>query len=568
MYVNLDNRFYLNEYTKDHLQSLIPQFGYNGFGEFIFYRTYSRVKSDGGQENWADVVTRVTEGTFTIRKDWYIKNHIHWDEHFWQNYAEGFALAMFRMEWTPPGRGLWAMGTNFIYERGSLALYNCAATRLDTDSLPEDISWLMDCLMCGVGVGFEAVRDDKMELYQPKGTFDFIIPDTREGWAEATRLKIQAYTRPNQKMPRLIYDKIRGPNLPIKGFGGLSAGPAPLIRFHQIIDEEAGKFRSRKEYDSVYFKTNLGNHTGCCVVAGNVRRSAELTKGKLKDPVFADLKDYKKFPERESFGWMSNNSVALETDDDFESLGDIARRVITRGEPGYMNLQNFPYARIGKKMKGLRRDKASLLNPCAEIPLENKETCNVVETYPTVCQDQNKWLKACEYATVYASTVSLLPTHHVATNKVVARNRRIGVSIVDWTGWKYENSMHRVIKYMREGYSMVRSINNWANDEAGVPRAIRVTTVKPGGTTPKLPGKTPGIGYPTFNFTLRRVRVSKNVQIHELLENANIPFEEDVFDSYTDVFEYPILQGPSPCADKVTLWEQAFNLITVNYCAA
>ena len=120
-------RFYMSDRTEDFLRSLIPPFGYNGFGEFIFYRTYSRIKADGGQEDWADCVIRVTNGTFSIRKDWYTKNRIHWDEEFWQDYARQFAIAMFRMEWLPPGRGLWAMGSNFVFERGAMALYNCLA---------------------------------------------------------------------------------------------------------------------------------------------------------------------------------------------------------------------------------------------------------------------------------------------------------------------------------------------------------------------------------------------------------------------------------------------------------
>src|SRR5882762_10128624 len=105
MFVN--HRFALDYMTEDYLQSLIPPFGYDGFGELIFYRTYSRVMRDGGQESWADCVTRVTNGTFSIRKDFYIKNRIPWDEEFWQEYAKQFAVFMYKMKWLPPGRGLW-----------------------------------------------------------------------------------------------------------------------------------------------------------------------------------------------------------------------------------------------------------------------------------------------------------------------------------------------------------------------------------------------------------------------------------------------------------------------------
>lgn len=180
-----------------------------------------------------------------------------------------------------------------------------------------------------------------------------------------------------------------------------------------------------------------------------------------------------------------------------------------------------------------------------------------------MCKTVDDWYRACEYAAFYSSTVSLLPTHQPITNRVMARNRRIGVGIVDYSGWKHEYGLHKVTSWLRNGYKVVRRTNAWANDEAGVPHAIRVTTIKPGGTVPKIPGRTSGLGHPTFDYTLRRVRVAKNSPIHSILTNANVPFEEDFYDKYTDVFEWPILQGPAKPADKVSLWEQAFNLITL-----
>src|SRR5438128_9289077 len=98
-------RFILN--TSKQILQVKPKFGFNGFGELVFYRTYSRLKKDNSHETWAECVIRVVNGVFSIRKDWYIKNHINWDESFWQEYANKFALSMFKMEWLPPGRGFW-----------------------------------------------------------------------------------------------------------------------------------------------------------------------------------------------------------------------------------------------------------------------------------------------------------------------------------------------------------------------------------------------------------------------------------------------------------------------------
>lgn len=112
-----------------------------------------------------------------------------------------------------------------------------------------------------------------------------------------------------------------------------------------------------------------------------------------------------------------------------------------------------------------------------EIPLEHREVCNVAETLPTMCPMIEDWLDACEYATFYCSTVALLPTHQPSTNRVVARNRRIGVSIIDVSGWKEEFGVSKLTRYMRDGYKLIRKVNKRLADEAGVPESIRVTTI-------------------------------------------------------------------------------------------
>jgi ribonucleoside-triphosphate reductase len=558
----VENYFTLNDESAEYLNTLTPNFGFDGFGEVIFYRTYSRYNDVlKKQETWNDVVRRVTNGIFSIRKDFYLKNHIEWKEQAWQKYAKEFGTYLFNMYFVPPGRGLWAMGTPFIYERGSMALYNCAFTNLTGDNLADDIEWLMDSLMLGVGVGFEALRDN-LNVYTPQGRFVHIIPDTREGWAHSVRLLIEAYTCPNRKLPHFDYTTIRREGLLIKGFGGLSSGPAPLERLHKQIIEFFEAYL-RGGVDVVQLKTDIANCVGVCVVAGNVRRSAEIALGSIRDQVFMDLKDYDKYPGRQAYGWMSNNTVKCEIDEDFGFLGDIAKRVVVRGEPGFANTQNFPVGRVGKRKRypSGRKDMATGLNPCGEITLEHREVCNLAETCPTRCPDIDVWYRACSFASFYCSTVSLLPTHQSSTNHVVARNRRIGVGIIDGAAWIQKEGLHNIIRYLRNGYKIVRTTNRAVNAEAGVPEAIKVTTIKPGGTTPKLIGGIGGIGHGTFNYTLRRVRVAHNAPIVRVLNDAKVPFEKDIFDPNTLIYEFPTYQHGKP-AQQVSLWEQAFNLIT------
>jgi len=81
-----------------------------------------------------------------------------------------------------------------------------------------------------------------------------------------------------------------------------------------------------------------------------------------------------------------------------------------------------------------------------------------------------------------------------------------------------------------------------------------------GGTTPKLPGRTPGIGNPTFDFTIRRTRVQEDTPLDRIISEAGYPRERDHYSDNTVVFEHPIHQGPAAPAEYVSVWEQAVRL--------
>ena len=45
-------------------------FGFNGLGELVYLRTYSRIKDNGENEKWFETVERVVNGTFNMQKEW------------------------------------------------------------------------------------------------------------------------------------------------------------------------------------------------------------------------------------------------------------------------------------------------------------------------------------------------------------------------------------------------------------------------------------------------------------------------------------------------------------------
>ena len=200
-------RFVIPDSIKNQLHSIESRFGFGEFGKAVYYRTYSRKKSDGSQEQWSDTIIRVIEGLFSIRKDYFIRNRLGWNDEEWYEFASKMGHSMVKMEVLPPGRGkrekrkstrvkiiihskrqgLWAMGTDFIYERGGAALYNCGFAT--TSDFIMGVEWSMDMLMCGCGVGFDTVWRGKVYKPDKENQVGFVIPDSREGWvASVVRL--------------------------------------------------------------------------------------------------------------------------------------------------------------------------------------------------------------------------------------------------------------------------------------------------------------------------------------------------------------------------------------------
>jgi len=586
-------KFELHKDAVHKLSNTGFQFGFpeSGFGQMVYYRTYSRIMSNGQQEQWLDTVLRVINGVMTIRKWWFVMHHLRWNEYSNQQVAYDMADSMLKMHWLPPGRGLWAMGSDYMYERGSASLYNCAF--IEVNDLVEDSCWLMDMSMNGVGVGF-GLTNKQWKLYTPskRKKIEFVVPDSREGWVESVRLLLKSYTTPASPSIKFDYSKIRKQGTRLQGFGGTASGPAPLIELHERIALYCEEYQSGV-IDSTRLVADFQNAIGACVVAGNIRRSAEIALGDVFDDTFMNLKNYNRFPDRADIGWMSNNSVRLSHKDHFDELHRISNLIVDNGEPGILNMKNIQkYARLDR----LKPDLATGINPCAEIPLESFEVCNLSEVFPTRCKDKATFFAALKAATLYSSTVSLYPTHSAQTNEVVARNRRIGVSISGIAQWIDTFPTNSCIRWMKEGYDIVEAENKRLASEAGVVPSVRLTTVKPSGSISQVAGVTSGMHFPAFEYALRRIIVSKTNSLYELLLDAgyrcephikgvrNTEFNPEtmkVYDKYnkspkdgeesynintesddTVVFEVPIqFKGARP-ATNVSAWEQ-FSLLAM-----
>jgi ribonucleotide reductase alpha subunit len=214
---------------------------------------------------------------------------------------------------------------------------------------------------------------------------------------------------------------------------------------------------------------------------------------------------------------------------------------------------------------GLNRFSASgiLSHNCGEIPLEDLEYCNLSEVFLERSETLEEKLNAIRVATFYASTVSLLPTHWSGTNKVVSRNRRIGVGLGGIATYYDKFGLTNLTTLLKRLYLEVRTENKRLALEAGVCESIRVTTVKPSGSVSLLTASSNGVHFPTFQRAIRNVRFAANSEISDKLIKAGVYWEEDVYDKNTRVFSFPISYGDTRAATDVSIWEQASILKTV-----
>ena len=545
-------------------------FGYqdaagNSVGEITFLRTYSRLKEDGTKETWADVCERVINGMYSLQKDHAKTNRLPWSDAKAAASAKEAFDRLFNLKWTPPGRGLWVMGTPIVnVQRNSAALQNCAfvSTGSMTKTDPaKPFAFLMEASMLGVGVGFDDKGADKdFTIYEPQQGETYVIPDTREGWVDSTAILINSYLRPDSKTPAFDYSEIRKAGEPIRIFGGTAAGPEPLIRLHNYITKiftgRSGQRLSRIDI------ADIGNLIGVCVVSGNVRRSAELLIGRVDDEQFLNLKNAEKFPERNSYdpenpgwAWMSNNSVSVNVGDNLDGIIDgIARN----GEPGviWMDISK-QYGRLVDPINN-KDHRIAGYNPCAEQSLESYECCTLVETYLNRHTDIEDFKRTLKFAYLYAKTVTLLPTHWEETNAIMQRNRRIGTSVSGVANFADNKGLPVLRTWMDEGYKIIKSYDTNYSEWLGIRESIKMTTVKPSGTVSILAGESPGVhwtvGGQYFNRAIRFANTDPMLPLFKLANYRVEPASESP--ETTSVVFFPIKSEAKRSEKDVSIYEK------------
>jgi adenosylcobalamin-dependent ribonucleoside-triphosphate reductase len=573
-FMTINFAFKLNEEFVASYRDKTAPFGYrdaggNSVGEITFLRTYSRKKEDGTKETWVDVCERVINGMYSLQKEHCKTNRLPWSDAKASASAKEAFDRLFNLKWTPPGRGLWVMGTPIVnVQKNSAALQNCAfvsSNEMNKNNPAAPFAFLMEASMLGVGVGFDDKGADKgFTIFEPKIDVEepqiVLIPDTREGWVESTTALINSYLKPEQLALDFDYSVIRPLGAPIATFGGTAAGADPLIKLHNHIRKlftgRAGELVTRRDI------ADIGNMIGVCVVSGNVRRSAELLIGSIDDPDFLNLKNAEVFPERNSYdpaspgwAWMSNNSVAVEVGQD---LSGIVEGIALNGEPGVIWMDvSKKYGRLADPANN-KDHRIAGYNPCAEQSLESYEMCTLVETYLNRHESVEDYKRTLKFAYLYAKTVTLLPTHWEQTNAIMQRNRRIGTSMSGVANFADRKGLPILRDWMDSGYNTVQNYDKIYSEWLGIRESIKTTTVKPSGTVSILAGESPGVHWtPGGKFFNRAIRFSNEDPMLPLFKMANYRVEPaSESPDTTSVVFFPIKSDAERAERDVTIFEK------------
>lgn len=505
-------------------------------GYLCMKRTYARRLDDTGTETeeWKDVVDRVVRGCneqlgcdFTEEEQDRLRQH---------------HLAL---RGTVAGRFLWQIGTSTVDRLGLPSLQNCAACVVNEPVRP--FTWTMDMLMLGCGVGFNLQREHVYELPKVREDFvkpvrkdepgaDYIVPDSREGWVKLLEYTLRAaYEAEAKKGFSYSCQLIRGAGAPIRGFGGTASGSEVLSQGISSIGDVLANRKGKKlrPIDCL----DIMNIIGSIVVAGNVRRSAQIAIGDMDDFQFLRSKrwDLGNVPN-----WRanSNNSVVC---NDFALLPDeIWKGYLGNGEP--FGLINLKLARkVGRTGETQYPDKEVIaFNPCAEQPLEDYETCCLAvgflpnfESYEQLLDCASLLYKVCKHSLA-------LPCHNKETERVVHKNMRMGLDFE--CGYLQASETQR--QWLPRLYEDLRKLDKEYSKEHGWPESIKLTTCKPNGTLSLLPGVTPGC-HPAFaQHMLRRIRVGSDSPLVQTIRDHGYRVEyarnnDGTDDRSTVVAEFP-----------------------------
>ena len=502
------------------------------YQEFIHLSRYSRwLPEESRRETWNETVTRYFDFfTEHVKEmcDFKISDRV----------RDELEVAVLGQRVMPSMRCLMTAGE--ALKRENMAGYNCSYVAVERITAFDEILYI---LMNGTGVGFSVERQFVSELprvaeeFHPSDTV-ITVADSKMGWAKAFKeLMGMLYIG---QIPRWDVSKVRPAGAPLKTFGGRASGPAPLENlFNFVLKGAAGRKLTSLECHDIVCKIAE------VVVVGGVRRSALISLSNLSDDRMRHAKAgqwWQDNPQRA----LANNSAAYTEKPDMGIFMDEWKALYDSksGERGIFNRESANHM---AELNGRREVEGHQFgtNPCSEIILRSRETCNLSEVVVRPEDTKESLLEKVRIATILGTLQSTLTNFKyvsAAWKKNCSEERLLGVSLTGIMDNSLTNGKTKGIENLLEDLKThaVKVNKEWAS-KLGINQSVAITCVKPSGTVSQLVDAASGIHARHNPFYIRTVRGDKKDPLTKMMTDMGFPVEDDVMNpANTAVFSFPM----------------------------
>ena len=535
------------------------QYFRNPLSEFVYYRTYAKwIEEEGRRETWIETVDRYMK--FMKGK---LSNMLTAEEY------EEVRESILKQEAMPSMRLLQFAGP--AAEKTNVCAYNCSFI---APASFQDFGEILYISMCGTGVGFSIESKNVQALPQIKPQTGkkvpkFVVPDTKEGWADALVLGMKTWF--NGEDVDFDFSQLRPAGARLKIMGGKSSGPKPLIDLLGFTRERILKRQGRhlRNIDAHDIICKIGE----CVVSGGVRRSALISLSDLDDQEMRDAKNGQ-FWLNEGQRMLANNSAVYNTKPtETEFLKEwIALMESGSGERGIFNRGSL-YTSLPKRRIEKSKDFIGEMgtNPCGEIILRSKQFCNLSEVVARAEDTEKTLMKKIRVATIlgtYQSTLTKFGYLSKQWKENCDEERLLGVSV---TG-QWDSKLARDAKMLEKLRLEAIRINKIYAKRFGISESTCITAVKPSGTVSQTVDCASGMHPRHAPYYIRRVRISATDALFKMMKDQGVPFYPEVGQNFEDantfVLEFP-MKAPEGaiCKDDISAIDQLehWKVVKVNY---
>lgn len=531
----------------------------NPLSEFVYYRSYAKwIEEEGRRETWIETVDRYIN---------FMKEKL--GDKMKDSEYEEVREAILKQEAMPSMRLMQFAGV--AAEKTNVCAYNCSFV---APSCFQDFGDIIYISMCGTGVGFSVESKNiqslpQIKIQNKKKLPTYVIPDTKEGWADALVFGMKTWFDGNDV--DFDFSLLRPAGARLKIMGGKSSGPQPLINLlgftrERILHRQGRHLRNIDAHDIIC-------KIGECVVSGGVRRSALISLSDLDDQ---DMRDSKsgQFWLSEGQRMLANNSAVYNTKPtETEFLKEwIALMESGSGERGIFNRGSL-YTSLPKRRVELSRDVIADMgtNPCGEIILRSRQFCNLSEVVARREDTEETLLKKIRIATIlgtYQSTLTKFGYLGKEWKDNCNEERLLGVSV---TG-QWDSKLARDPIMLQKLKNEAIRVNKIYAKRFGVNESTAITAVKPSGTVSQTVDCASGMHPRHAPYYIRRIRISATDALFKMLKDQGVPYHPEVGqtleEANTFVLEFP-MKSPEDaiCKDDISAIEQLehWKVVKVNY---